>query len=361
MMLGNTIALLTLALMLASEGKRTEGIWRPGLYTLAVIVGLIALALEPIARELPAVGTTLSAIFGNPLAWFVLLMGLFFVLRPFWAKRPPELSDGDRAVYAATLTVAEQAKEHGAELVGQAAQLREAFDAHRKKVVERLDALEAKDKAIIQDYQRMLGLEVTIEEGLAKLDGKLTLINATYAGEVAGLKERIENLGELLGLRIKQAGASFDSLSAGLRQRFDNVDDAFLAISHLEWTRRLGAELVERADALASDADKVDSNATWEEWADAEDVWRTDLDQLLMIAETYLPGTTDKVRSTEGYENAHWEPHNPSFNGGQVRRFQDFVIRAESLKKHREKIEKAIYRRAFLRPSMKGEGVEIGP
>ena len=87
-MLANTIALLTLAVMLASEGKRTEGGWRTGLYTLATIVALVALALKPIADRLPSVGTALTNIFGSPLAWFVLAMGLYFALRPFWAKQP---------------------------------------------------------------------------------------------------------------------------------------------------------------------------------------------------------------------------------------------------------------------------------
>jgi hypothetical protein len=99
-MLSNSIALLTLALMLASEARRATGAPRAGLYTLATVIALIALALKPITGWVPAVGTTLTNIFGSPVAWFVLLMGLFFALRPFWTKPPGTKGGGKAARYS---------------------------------------------------------------------------------------------------------------------------------------------------------------------------------------------------------------------------------------------------------------------
>lgn len=94
-MLANSIALLTLAVMIAFEARRAEGVARPGLYSLATVVALVAIALKPITAWLPVVGTTLTGIFTSPLAWFVLLMGLYLAIRPFWlgkatAEKAPE-------------------------------------------------------------------------------------------------------------------------------------------------------------------------------------------------------------------------------------------------------------------------------
>lgn len=96
-MMANTIALLTLAFMVAAEARRASGGWRLGLYSLATIVALTAVALGPITSWLPTVGIFLTGVFGSPLAWFVLLMGLFLALRPYWAKAPRTTAEGAAA------------------------------------------------------------------------------------------------------------------------------------------------------------------------------------------------------------------------------------------------------------------------
>lgn len=86
-MLANSIALITLAVMLGSEASRARPPWNYGLWTLTTLVVLVAIGLQPIAGRLPQVGEFLTSIFSAPAAWFVLVIGLFLVLRPFWADK----------------------------------------------------------------------------------------------------------------------------------------------------------------------------------------------------------------------------------------------------------------------------------
>ena len=74
--------------MLSSEAKRANPPWNYGLWTLATIVLLAAIGLQPINNRAPEIGAFLTSIFSSPVAWFVLFIGLFLALRPFWIKTP---------------------------------------------------------------------------------------------------------------------------------------------------------------------------------------------------------------------------------------------------------------------------------
>lgn len=96
-MLGNSIALATLAVMLASEAKRARAPWNFLLWTLSAALLIAAIALQPINDSAPEIGVFLTSIFSSPVAWFVLFMGLFLAVRPFWVKPPDTTADDEAA------------------------------------------------------------------------------------------------------------------------------------------------------------------------------------------------------------------------------------------------------------------------
>lgn len=100
-MLANQIALATLAAMLGSEASRAKRPWNYVLWMLAILVLIVALGLQLLNVWVPRLGALVTSIFGSPVAWFVLFIGLFLVLRPFWAKpKVPSQAERLRHLYA---------------------------------------------------------------------------------------------------------------------------------------------------------------------------------------------------------------------------------------------------------------------
>jgi hypothetical protein len=237
-MLGNSIALLTLAVMLASEGKRADGWWRPGLYTLAAAVALVALALEPITRELPAVGGGLTAVFGNPLSWFVLAISLFFVLRPFWQTR------------AASRVLA---------------QIQENPIDGKEALSERVGQLSSSMGAL-RDLLRQEKSAVT--QRLRKIEDKISALDRTHK-----------------------------TVQHDSRQQFISLYDALNAIHQRERMDELATQIESRAASLRGPTEnrtELDEDE-WEAWEVDQRAWRSVLEEWCSIAECYSPGIKEKI------------------------------------------------------------------
>jgi len=88
-MLGNTIALIAVAALFGIEAwKARGGIPRLTLTALAVMFALSGVFLKPFTDAVPKAGQIVADIFSQPAAWFVLAIGLFFVVRPLWQAKP---------------------------------------------------------------------------------------------------------------------------------------------------------------------------------------------------------------------------------------------------------------------------------
>jgi hypothetical protein len=53
----------------------------------AVAFALSGILLKSLAAAIPKLGQLIAETFSQPAAWFVLLMGLFFVIRPIWSSK----------------------------------------------------------------------------------------------------------------------------------------------------------------------------------------------------------------------------------------------------------------------------------
>jgi len=257
-MLGNSIALMTLALMIASEGRRAEGYWRPGLYTLATVVALIALTLQPIADQAPVVGSTLSSIFGNPLSWFFLFMGLFFVLRPFWQPRQSASAptDGSKKTSIQLATTASYEK-----LSNEVVELRNSVGANVEKI--KASATQALEKG-----EETLGAAHLIQEELGKTEKRMREIE----------------------LRVGDAHRIIEKVEGDLATQRDRIASSLHSIYLREKLAKLAVEIRKDAADLShkvTEGQQHDAES-WEKWQNVHGHWWSLMGQWWTAARFYL-------------------------------------------------------------------------
>jgi hypothetical protein len=85
-LLGESIALIAVAALFGVEAwKANGGFARLVLTVLAVLFALSGVFLKFLADAIPRAGEIVAETFSQPVAWFVLMMAVFLVLRPFWS------------------------------------------------------------------------------------------------------------------------------------------------------------------------------------------------------------------------------------------------------------------------------------
>ncbi len=77
--------------------KASGGVARVVLTALAVIFALSGLLLKFLADAIPKAGQVIADTFSQPVAWFVIMIAIFLVLRPFWTT-PPNAKAENEAV-----------------------------------------------------------------------------------------------------------------------------------------------------------------------------------------------------------------------------------------------------------------------
>jgi hypothetical protein len=86
-LLSNSIALIAVAALFGIEAwKANGGVARLVLTALAVTFALSGILLKFLADAIPRAGEIVADTFSQPAAWFVLMIAIFLVLRPFWSK-----------------------------------------------------------------------------------------------------------------------------------------------------------------------------------------------------------------------------------------------------------------------------------
>lgn len=94
-MLSNSIALIAVAALFGVEAwKAGGGIPRLILTFLAVTFALSGTLLQPLTTAVPQIGKIVADTFSQPASWFVLMIALFFVVRPLWSRPRVVTSQG---------------------------------------------------------------------------------------------------------------------------------------------------------------------------------------------------------------------------------------------------------------------------
>lgn len=160
-MLGNIIALWALSAFFGVEAfKVKDRIPRLIFAVLAITFAMSGLTLPWTADKAPAINEWLSEISGNPLSWLILIIGLFFVARPFWSRSTrPVIADQDEAALRAKFSEAEQRL---ASLAGQQ------------------DAL-SRSRGASSDTEQLLGKIFLFEKRLPLFDKEIQAIESEWA------------------------------------------------------------------------------------------------------------------------------------------------------------------------------------
>jgi len=194
------------------------------------------------------------------------------------------------------------------ESVESSSEILAAFVTDARGLMTRMSAIEDLNRAIVEDYQRMLGLEArfsnmldrlkgavqrqheTINANHAALQEKVALVDATRAAEVAGVYEQVD--------KLRREYLAHHSLNADtLRHRFDNIYSSLAAIWHRERLHFLGSQIESVAGELAAptQAGTHYDETTWEIWEANEASWRNTVLTWCGIAESYVPGISERV------------------------------------------------------------------
>ena len=155
-MQGNIIAIFAIAAFFGVEAfkNRENRVALIVLGSLASVLTLSAVFLPALTEAFPKVGGFIEGAFDDPSSWLFIGIALFFVLRPFWSRSAT--APGIPAIVGYD-------------------------DAKLRAEVAALSALK---RQIVDDYQRMLGLE------------------NRYSGMLDGLKEAIQKKDETLGANL---------------------------------------------------------------------------------------------------------------------------------------------------------------
>jgi len=311
-MLSNSIALIIGASYFGVEAYRTNGrVGRIVLSVLSALFVLTGLFLAPLTGAFPKVGAFITGIFDDPSSWFILLIGLFFVLRPFWQPKP-------------------------------------GLGKPRSGAVD-LDQIQREYELLGPLVKRLEILESNSPDALDALEQKTIVANATYAGEIAGLKAGLEKLDEKY--------TAHHSLNAdALRAQFDNVYMALAAVGNRERLNHLADKIDKLGDTLSApttDPEFKMDEAAWKTWVQDEEKWRGKLNRWCELAEPYKKGVTQEVLSTpEGlYRSNDWTISDnqcpPTGTSNSVHAYKSFRIILSNWKNEWGNVNWRMMRAAF--------------
>ena len=209
-----------------------------------------------------------------------------------------------------------------------------ALSQDAQKLNSRLAELEGIKKAIIDDYQRMLGLE------------------ARFTGELDGLKGAMRDEGESL----RQYQQVLEGKLADLRRELESSVKKTLSSLHAiylrEELRRLAEEIVLDAADLSErlQAGEVYDDAKWQQWENVHGHWEAGLKCWIQYGQWYAKDVESGIYTVEEHRYAApWNVQDSQFPHSEaVRRFKRFRIIHRQWEQMREKVERGVFQVAFV-------------
>ena len=315
LMLGESIALIIGASYFGVEAYKVWGerpIARWILSGLCLAFLLAGAFLYPISTAVPEIGTFVSGVFDDPSSWFLLLMGLFFVLRPFWQPKPQNRKP-----------IADQ-----------------PLASDGRTLIDRFNKIDANVRGLtdsVEDFdRRVAGTSKFVSEHAQQLDAKLSKIRAGITAT-----ER----------KISQVSNHLDRVDNYFRQQVIWLYYAIAAIGHRERLYRLGAQIEEQAQTLCTPTDEAatfDADQ-WEAWKRKEEAWRDTLEQWCGLAQFYKGDLREIVFSTPAaYYKSSWSIKDEQFpNSTAVYEYKTFRILLKNWRDVEGEVHAVVYGIAF--------------
>jgi len=200
----------------------------------------------------------------------------------------------------------------------------------------RVAELEKIKRAIIDDYQRMLGLEARLGEQLDQL--KLGLqkdfdevrmgsqVIERKANEALGVVEKLEHV------RVDGAinGRDIEKLTETVKDHRQRAHEAFHALSVLATMPLLESEIAQNASDLTDRlcSGEVYDTQKWQQWENVHSHWRRKLDEWLALGTWYAVAVKERVNSIDEdkYRMPLTIPESSFPNAEAVRCFKKFLI-----------------------------------
>lgn len=168
------------------------------------------------------------------------------------------------------------------------------------KLLREFGALSSQQRQIIDDYQRMSGLEARFVDMLDALKSDIQARDQTNASNLASTNDRLAVLlatqaAEIAGLKDHQS-LTADAAS----EQFESIYLALAAIFHRERLHAIGVNIEGGAAELnaATNASKHYDLEQWNEWEKQYRQWMYWVDQWTDLAEGYYTGIKAKVLTT---------------------------------------------------------------
>lgn len=195
-------------------------------------------------------------------------------------------------------------------------------------------------RSVIDDYQRMSGVEARLTDAL---DALKTQIQAEDAKTITHFYMLEEQLGRLVAAQSLEQDK--------FRDEVNSLYGALAAILDREKILKWGAEIEVGAKHLSTPTDEKArfSAEQWEEWERKETIWRSWLSRWLQTAECYRKGVQDAVFSTpESAYKGGWSISDDQFPTSKaVYSYQTFRIILKHWNDWRGEVERSLEQAAF--------------
>lgn len=311
-MLGNSIALIAVAVMLGVEAyKAKERLPRLILTALAVLFALSGALIQQVADLSPKLVVFISGVFAQPSTWFVLAVALFFVLRPFWQSKPDPIPPATLDQLAANGVLADM-----------------------QRLREKVDALPEPSKGA--DDQLRIQLDSLAE----RLNEHRGLLQSLESGQKAS-EARLEGLLDRDIERLKTLIKSLD----------EKVARSLYAIRTRDALEEISAEIEADADILYSRlaSGEVYDKVAWGKWENVNQHWIGLIRAWVEHGKWYFGDLTTAVLEVPDHKyGGEWTVSDSQFpNAEAVRIFKKFRIIQTQWEAVKDKVQENLYYVAY--------------
>ncbi len=349
---------LAVPVALEAYKERERNVARIVLWSVVAIFGIMGFVWPFLDDGIPVISKSLSDLVANPLTWFVLFVGVYFIARPFWSTQKtisvlpaPELdyepeSEGtewqDVKIKIEKLEIElSKSKEtmlrQGEESEAQARKLElvtkltsgisQQNGEFVSLILERIEAVELDQK----DVQEKLE-EKTKE--IIRFTDSLVLKYGEAENDIKSIRHGAANLEKEFKAHLEQTQTSF----ATLQQR-----------EHLKLFENL---IIEKSSILYDDlkSGKTLDAEGWKEWKNTHSQWRSLLSRWIETARFYTMDLETQILNTpdEKYSSEWTVKDNQLPDAEAVRIFKQYRIQQSQWEDVRQMVDKNIRSVAFF-------------
>lgn len=222
----------------------------------------------------------------------------------------------------------------------------------------RVAELERIKRAIIDDYQRMLGLKAQVGDQFDQLKRSMqdefesirmaSQVIERKANEAVGIVEKLEQV------RVDGAinARDIEKIAGTVKDHRQRAQEAFHALSVLATMPLLESDIAQNVSDLTDrlSRGKVYDTQNWQQWENVHSHWRGKLDEWLALGAWYAVAVKERVNSIDDdkYRLSLAIPEASFPDAEAVRRFKKFVITQAQWEDIREEVKKGLRQVAYV-------------